>query len=292
MIKKKLNEILTITCIDAKGSVSLSLRKWILFLVLVLILISFLFNIYYSNNICKTTKTIIKYKEQIINKPVVDNRILDELTKYKNITKDNNQIIKRLNHNNMNLKKQLSKKIIPKKMISKNLIDYLFQVIPNGSPLSKFEITGNFGFRTNLKTGVKKYFNSIELKASIGTEIYATADGVVRYARDVDKKSFGKVIIIAHSYGFETVYAHMDSLNVKLGDIITKGQIIGKTGKTGSSEKANLYYEVRYATNITNPLDFIKLNKQNYNDILNDNILIKWESIKDLAKKQIEQRIK
>lgn len=71
--------------------------------------------------------------------------------------------------------------------------------------------------------------------------------------------SYGNLIIIDHQNGTSTRYAHLSAFNVKAGDVVQKGQSIGKIGSTGRSTGPHLHFEVRVGGVAKNPLEFIKL---------------------------------
>ncbi|SMO73101.1 Peptidase family M23 [Saccharicrinis carchari] len=82
----------------------------------------------------------------------------------------------------------------------------------------------------------------IDLVANTGTDIYASADGRVKSVRYSD--SFGKMVKIDHGYGLVSLYAHMNSQKVKVGDHVKRGQVIGEVGSTGLSAGPHLHYEI------------------------------------------------
>lgn len=163
---------------------------------------------------------------------------------------------------------------------------YMLQTIPNGSPLKKTNVTAKFGWRIHPITNKKKFHNGIDLKAARRTDVFATADGVVRYVQDKNKGDFGRMIIISHNFGFETLFAHMRFTNVKVGDVIKKGQLIAKSGNSGLSSGPHLHYEVRYASKVLNPKNFIVWNMKNYEEIFEKQRRVPWEFLVKMISKQ------
>ena len=164
---------------------------------------------------------------------------------------------------------------------------FMFQTIPSGSPLKKdIVVKSKFGWRVHPITGKKKYHNGIDLKAARRTDIFATADGVVRYVQSENKGDFGRMIIISHNFGFETLFAHMRFTHVKVGDVIKKGQLIAKSGNSGLSSGPHLHYEVRYASKVLNPKNFIDWNMTNYETIFEKQRRVPWESLVELISNQ------
>ena len=85
--------------------------------------------------------------------------------------------------------------------------------------------------------------------------IYATADGIVTYSKR--SGSLGKLIEIDHGFGFCTRYAHLATLQVKFGQKVKRGDVIGRVGSTGRSRGLHLHYEVRMEGIAIDPLAFI-----------------------------------
>ncbi len=163
---------------------------------------------------------------------------------------------------------------------------YMLTTIPNGAPLESTRVTSNFGYRIHPITKAKKFHRGIDLKARMKTKVYATADGIVSFVQPRNIGDFGRVIKIQHNYGFETIYAHLNKTNVKVGDIIRKNQEIALSGNSGRSTAAHLHYEVRYASKILNPKEFIKWQLGNYDNILKKERRVQWESLVRLINEQ------
>jgi len=170
--------------------------------------------------------------------------------------------------------------------ISDNTKYFTLLTIPNGSPLKNARLTSSYGYRIHPITKKRKFHRGMDLKAKMRTPVKATANGVVVYVRTRDRGDFGRVIKIQHSFGFMTIYAHLNKSNVKLGDVIRKGDVIGLTGNSGRSSGPHLHYEVRYGGKILNPRDFIKWNFKNYDKIFTKQRRVKWESLVRLISEQ------
>ena len=113
-----------------------------------------------------------------------------------------------------------------------------------------------FGRRRHPIHKVMRMHSGIDFPAKSGTAIQATGAGVVIKA--IKKKSgYGIHVVIDHGYGYTTLYGHMSQINVKKGQKVTKGQIIGQVGNTGTSTGEHLHYEVRFNNRPINPIDFI-----------------------------------
>jgi murein DD-endopeptidase MepM/ murein hydrolase activator NlpD len=117
------------------------------------------------------------------------------------------------------------------------------------SPLSPDElsrITSNYNFRINPITGKKTLHAARDYAAKKGTVVFAAASGVVEKAEM--NASYGKMIKINHLNGYETLYAHLSSIDVLPGYIVTKGDTIGTVGNTGFSTGSHLHYEITFTS--------------------------------------------
>ena len=103
----------------------------------------------------------------------------------------------------------------------------------------KGRVTSKYGPR---RRGIHQ---GTDIDLETGDPIYATFDGRVRHTTYV-ARGYGHLIIIRHDNGLETFYAHLSEVNVKPGDWVTAGQVIGKGGNTGRSTGSHLHYEMRY----------------------------------------------
>jgi len=163
---------------------------------------------------------------------------------------------------------------------------YMLQTIPNNCPMKECKVTSKFGWRIHPVTGENDFHKGVDYRAARRTPVKATADGVVRYVQDKNEGNYGRVIIIMHNFGFETVYAHLRYTDVKVGDVVKKGQQIGRSGNSGRSSGPHLHYEVRYASKILDPKDFIGWDMKNYDKIFEKQRRVKWESLVKMISNQ------
>ncbi len=170
--------------------------------------------------------------------------------------------------------------------IDTQLKTYMLEVIPSGSPLTETHVTAHQGYRVHPVKKVRHHHNGIDLRAKMRTPVFSTADGVVRYVQNKDRGGFGKVVMIAHNYGFETVYAHLHSTKLKVGDVVKKGDQIALSGNTGISTGPHLHYEIKYAQKILNPWSFMQWDLKNYESIFQSQRRVEWESLVALIAKQ------
>jgi murein DD-endopeptidase MepM/ murein hydrolase activator NlpD len=114
------------------------------------------------------------------------------------------------------------------------------------SPLPGAEITSRFGIRFNPIRQVPDHHNGIDVRTHGNPPVAAAADGRVAVAttRYRENEGYGTVVILNHGNGFETVYAHLDSLAVEEGQRVTAGQVVGIVGSTGVTTGPHLHFEV------------------------------------------------
>jgi murein DD-endopeptidase MepM/ murein hydrolase activator NlpD len=114
---------------------------------------------------------------------------------------------------------------------------------PSRAPLAEnYKVTSAFGMRLHPIYKQKKMHKGIDFKAAMGTPVYATGDGVVEKIQTHNK--YGKLIVIRHDDNYQSLYAQLSKFEVKTGQKIKKGDLIGKTGNSGLSTAPHLHYEV------------------------------------------------
>ena len=134
----------------------------------------------------------------------------------------------------------------------------LLAAIPAIQPINNEELTrmaSGFGYRSDPFTKARKMHRGMDFTAPRGTPIYASGDGKVTRA-DNNSSGFGKHIRIDHSYGYMSLYAHLSKYNVKRGQKVKRGDLIGFVGSTGRSEAPHLHYEVWKDEERINPINF------------------------------------
>ena len=164
----------------------------------------------------------------------------------------------------------------------------IFDIIPNGSPIEYHGITSKFGYRTHPTLGKKEFHNGSDMKAKLLTEVYATANGVVEYAGYHRESGYGRLIIIDNGYGFKTYFAHLGKINVKHGQVVQKGDLIGLTGNSGMSNGPHLHYEIRFMQRALNPFWFIKWTMSNYEEIFKKEKHVPWKPLLELIAGMVE----
>ncbi len=150
--------------------------------------------------------------------------------------------------------------------------EMLYQSMPAIQPVSNKELrrlSSGFGRRTDPVLKVKKMHYGTDFSAPKGTPIYATGDGEVKYTRS-SFTGFGKHVMIDHGFGYETLYGHMSQFNVRPGQKVKRGDLIGFVGNTGKSTAPHLHYEVHINGKAVNPVNYFykDLNPEEYEEIL------------------------
>jgi len=112
-----------------------------------------------------------------------------------------------------------------------------------------------FGWRKDPFTGEREFHRGIDIVAPQDTSVQASADGVV--ARSGRSPDLGKVLEIAHGYGYVTRYAHLNQLLVQRGDRVKRGDLVGRVGSTGRSTGPHLHYEVFRDGRRVNPWKYL-----------------------------------
>lgn len=125
--------------------------------------------------------------------------------------------------------------------------------------LDRFVITSGFGVNREGLDESGTYHKAIDIAAARGTSLYAADGGVVTFASY--SGTYGLIVKITHENGVETRYAHMDRIDVKVGDRVYKGQMIGTMGITGRVTGPHVHFEVRINGKPVNPRNYLPSDK-------------------------------
>ena len=134
----------------------------------------------------------------------------------------------------------------------------LIEAIPTIQPVKNKDLTrlaSGFGYRIDPFTKVRKKHYGMDFTAKRGTPIYATGNGVIKRA-DNRSSGYGKHIRIDHGFGYVSLYAHLSKYNVRRGQKVKRGDVIGYVGSTGRSVGPHLHYEIIKDNKKINPLNF------------------------------------
>ncbi|MDD4199697.1 MAG: M23 family metallopeptidase, partial [Paludibacter sp.] len=126
--------------------------------------------------------------------------------------------------------------------------------IPAIQPILNKDLTrtaSGFGWRIDPIYRTRRFHEGMDFTAPIGTEIYATGNGIVRLAGW--RQGYGNAVEINHGFGYKTLYGHMHQIRVKAGQKVNRGDVIGLVGNTGKSTGPHLHYEVHYREKVMNP---------------------------------------
>lgn len=128
--------------------------------------------------------------------------------------------------------------------------------IPAIRPVNGIIISG-YGMRIHPVLRYKRMHEGIDFRADIATEVYATGDGVVKFAGR--QGTYGNLIEIDHGFDFVTRYAHLSNFadNLRVGKKVKRGDLIGYTGNTGLTEGPHLHYEVLEKNRSIDPLNYL-----------------------------------
>ena len=147
--------------------------------------------------------------------------------------------------------------------------------LPSIMPIRNKELkrtSSGWGYRMHPIYKVKKMHWGQDFTAPIGTPIYATGDGVITEVEGSkrSKVGLGLNIKIDHGFGYETVYGHLNEFNVKRGQHVKRGDIIGYVGNTGGSTAPHLHYEVHKNGQKLNPMYYMfqDLTPQEYDKMI------------------------
>ncbi|MBF0539078.1 MAG: M23 family metallopeptidase [Nitrospirae bacterium] len=155
------------------------------------------------------------------------------------------------------LKKQIEKSVNGVGEIK----DYLnkqrnvYNATPHGSPVSSFNISSPFGWRTHPQTGRSEFHSGLDMAVPLGTEVRATADGIVSFAEW--SGGSGNLVVIEHGFGFTTCYAHNRKVVVQVGQRVRRGDLISYVGSTGNSTGPHVHYEVWKNSSPVDPMVFL-----------------------------------
>lgn len=144
----------------------------------------------------------------------------------------------------------------PKQKISSDPSKKLPTIAARSSSKFSWPVRGKILSHYGAKAG-GLFNDGINISASRGTPVKAAENGVVAYAGN-EVKGMGNLVIIQHSGGWMTVYAHMDSMSVRRGARVSVGQKIGTVGMTGKVDKPQLHFEIRKGTKAYNPSSHLR----------------------------------
>jgi hypothetical protein len=130
--------------------------------------------------------------------------------------------------------------------------------IPAIQPISNNDLTrtaSGWGYRIHPIYKIKKFHYGIDFTAPIGTDVFVTGDGVIE-SIESSMRGYGNAITVNHGFGVRTIYAHLHHFNVRQGQKVKRGEVIGFVGSSGLSTAPHLHYEVLRGNEKVNPINY------------------------------------
>lgn len=130
--------------------------------------------------------------------------------------------------------------------------------IPSVQPVDNGKLTGmvaSFGRRVHPFYKVLRMHTGVDYALPVGSSVYATADGTVRTIKR-SERGYGNMIVVEHGALYATSYAHLEKINVRQGQSVRRGDVIGEVGNTGLSMAPHLHYEVLYKGEAVDPVNY------------------------------------
>lgn len=211
----------------------------------------------------------IKEHDSIIYKSIFD--ISDIATKEFEVYYDNmnindyDSIVNLTNERISRLDQESAKELYTLNTLVKTAYSHqdMMTHIPAIQPIDNKDLkrtASGWGWRIHPIYKIRKFHYGLDFTARTGTPIYSTADGTIQYViKSTEKAShgYGNLIIVDHGYGYRTLYAHLNKFNVKVGQEVKRGEVIGFVGNTGLSTGPHLHYEVIKDGRKVNPVHYL-----------------------------------
>jgi murein DD-endopeptidase MepM/ murein hydrolase activator NlpD len=134
----------------------------------------------------------------------------------------------------------------------------MLRSVPAIIPISNKDLTrtaSGYGWRIHPIYKISKFHYGMDFTAPLGTDVFATGNGTV-VGMVSSQRGFGKHIIIDHGFGYSSVYAHLSNFNVRVGQKVKRGDIIGYVGNTGTSVANHLHYEIKLNGQNVDPVNY------------------------------------
>ena len=134
------------------------------------------------------------------------------------------------------------------------------KVVHSGAPVAKpchmeAHITSGFGMRKDPFNGQPSFHRGVDLALKTGTDVYPVDEGIVKFSGW--QAGYGRVVIVGHEDGTETLYAHNSTNIVTPGQRVTPDEVIAKSGSSGRSTGPHLHFEVRRDGRAIDPMPFL-----------------------------------
>ncbi len=147
----------------------------------------------------------------------------------------------------------------------------MLQSIPAIMPVLNKDLkrtASGYGWRIDPIYRTRRFHEGMDFTAPTGTDIFATGMGRVTFSGW--RQGYGNTVMIDHGFNYKTLYAHMHKIDVRVGQQVNRGEVIGKVGNTGKSTGPHLHYEVHYRGKPTNPQHyyFLDLSPEEYDEMV------------------------
>jgi len=207
----------------------------------------------------------------------------DETSK---INFDVKEVVKKQSSGDLDRRDSVNLPLVINKRIKddKPEVHALLEKIPNGSPLKYTRMTSSYGYRVHPISKKRKFHSGIDLRAKVGSEVYATASGIVLCAGKTKQRKAGVVVIIKHDFGFSTHYLHLSQVLVNKGDKIQVGDLLALSGNSGSSSGPHLHYSIKKYGRSVNPIVYLRWGERNMKEMfihIGSMGYVSWNDIKE-----------
>ena len=207
------------------------------------------------------TKQEEKLTEEVKEEKTLYNEIWNLRTSYSGQKQETKDLIKRIQHDEREVSAALAE--LDREEME---IEFFLSAAAKGNlitnfddsfsrPLKSYVVTSGYGMRRHPILHRRRMHNGIDLSAPYGTPIFASGAGRVIFTGW--KNGYGNVVMIDHGKGLATLYAHLSSIFVSVGQDLAEGQPLGKVGSTGWSTGNHLHFEVRKNGRATNPTGWV-----------------------------------
>lgn len=134
----------------------------------------------------------------------------------------------------------------------------MLRSVPAIIPISNRDMTriaSGFGLRIHPIYKIIKFHYGMDFTAPAGTDVYATGNGIIASVQS-SQRGLGKNIVVDHGFGYASTYAHLSAFNVRVGQKVQRGDVIGFVGNTGTSIANHLHYEIRLNGTNVDPVNY------------------------------------
>lgn len=139
-----------------------------------------------------------------------------------------------------------------------DMVSHIPAVPPILPKKGTYTLSSPFGTRVDPVYGVAAHHLGQDIASKVGNPVYATGDGVVEKV-DFKYTGYGNEVVIDHGFGYKTRYAHLNTIDVGVGQVLKRGDRIGEIGKSGKVTGPHLHYEVVFKGSQINPMSFMDM---------------------------------